>query len=855
MKQMQMIVLQRLAVQQEVRKTERLIAQAFPQAPKPVFTNSDYEMLAALEQELRADGARVIFVAVQAENSERSRRHMLRALQFAGGELPADAECFTTADGKHTAFVLRRGGRAIVFVPLCLNALAELHISLLGCLRGLAAGAANEVLTEVGEKLNALSEPLGAFCPLQKEEIVPLLLQTSAEEEYFNQSGAMGGEPPPPVAGQPSLAEIVQLRGRAAANARLEKQLLLWASQLEGRSCLLAIADEFAAVLPLLQELGIAEGLQTETIPPESAVRCEADAVRHARRVLAAQPDALCGVLGSPVRNAAGERQVWLAACGEPDDYAKVRSLLFTKEDATDDAVREDALCAAEAALQLLCEHLKAHGVPPRAASVHALAEAEGKKNTPRRALPAAATASCLVLVTVAATVFFSSQSPRGGAVNTASAPAIVETIADDDYAVGDPAVVPHVLPLGLTNAAAGSDAQAQALLAARGADAATWSSLLQRLWALLGGQQENAQTPGDWVLSLLRTTLGHVAALFNPGLPPEAAVPTTAVHTETTKRTETSDSGEVISLESVTNPTTQRPTDAPTTAAPTTQPPATAAKPPAVIKSITFTAYGYGHGVGMSQEGAIAYANEGWGYKKILLHYYYADGMTLESETVPGTVTHEGKRYGTVEYLARIACGEIGYPGSVPDEAFKAQVVAAYTQAKYNGFKTTNTNQHMESDEKWNDAWAVKRHAKAQELVTSVLGKWLACNGKVAETLYFAASAGKTVSASDVWGGTAHAYLQGGRASGEAVESKVVTFTLDEIRAKVAEYNKAYPSKAITLGSDPSNWFGDVVRDGGGYIKTIRVGDRTLRGADVRSKIFGSKVLRSHCFDLAFGY
>ncbi len=37
----------------------------------------------------------------------------------------------------------------------------------------------------------------------------------------------------------------------------------------------------------------------------------------------------------------------------------------------------------------------------------------------------------------------------------------------------------------------------------------------------------------------------------------------------------------------------------------------------------IIFEGYGRGHGVGMSQNGANAYANHGWNYEKILLHYY----------------------------------------------------------------------------------------------------------------------------------------------------------------------------------------------------------------------------------------
>ena len=39
----------------------------------------------------------------------------------------------------------------------------------------------------------------------------------------------------------------------------------------------------------------------------------------------------------------------------------------------------------------------------------------------------------------------------------------------------------------------------------------------------------------------------------------------------------------------------------------------------------VEFTVYGYGHGVGMSQNGAKALAQKGYGYRKILAHYYTA--------------------------------------------------------------------------------------------------------------------------------------------------------------------------------------------------------------------------------------
>ena len=40
--------------------------------------------------------------------------------------------------------------------------------------------------------------------------------------------------------------------------------------------------------------------------------------------------------------------------------------------------------------------------------------------------------------------------------------------------------------------------------------------------------------------------------------------------------------------------------------------------------KEVIFTGYGRGHGVGMSQTGARSYAEDGWSYEKILMHYYH---------------------------------------------------------------------------------------------------------------------------------------------------------------------------------------------------------------------------------------
>ena len=51
----------------------------------------------------------------------------------------------------------------------------------------------------------------------------------------------------------------------------------------------------------------------------------------------------------------------------------------------------------------------------------------------------------------------------------------------------------------------------------------------------------------------------------------------------------------------------------------------------------LTFTAQGYGHGVGLSQIGAVGYANEaGWNYIQILSHYYSITSTTTYQLVAP---------------------------------------------------------------------------------------------------------------------------------------------------------------------------------------------------------------------------
>ena len=117
--------------------------------------------------------------------------------------------------------------------------------------------------------------------------------------------------------------------------------------------------------------------------------------------------------------------------------------------------------------------------------------------------------------------------------------------------------------------------------------------------------------------------------------------------------------------------------------------------KPAAVqdelVGTYTFTVYGWGHGVGLSQMGALAYGDSSgrfkWNYVQILLYYYPETHMAYEEDT-PATVARGGVSYPLRDYLAHTTMAEIGgYVTANKREAVKAQIVAIYTFVKRHGY------------------------------------------------------------------------------------------------------------------------------------------------------------------------
>lgn len=325
--------------------------------------------------------------------------------------------------------------------------------------------------------------------------------------------------------------------------------------------------------------------------------------------------------------------------------------------------------------------------------------------------------------------------------------------------------------------------------------------------------------------------------------------VKTTKATTTTTKAATTT----TTTKKPTTTTTTQKPTEQKTET--TTQKPTETASGATVAKGgkFVFKVYGYGHGVGMSQNGAIAMAKSGNSYEQILTHYY--PGTTVkEDSATPETVKYGGEDIPLVEYICKTTKKEMGY-SSAGREAVKAQMATIYTFAKYYGFDVER------SKHAYDDSFAFEGteiHKACLEYLGMAsaedkpVAKYVDYNGAPAFTCYFSTAAGKTAAASTVWGGNQYPYLSGGVASPEDPKPTEFEISAEDMKKLVEAY-----SDKIVLGDNPAEWLEVVEHDacrgeGCGYVTTMRVGNVTMKGNAFRASLMKYKI-RSHCFTVTY--
>jgi stage II sporulation protein D len=173
--------------------------------------------------------------------------------------------------------------------------------------------------------------------------------------------------------------------------------------------------------------------------------------------------------------------------------------------------------------------------------------------------------------------------------------------------------------------------------------------------------------------------------------------------------------------------------------------------------------------------------------------------------------------------------------------ESIKAQAVCAYTYLKYH-----NVNGIIPSCVvKYNVPETIK------SAVDEVFGQCVYYDGKVAQTLYTASTAGSTASAVNVWGGANFPYLTYVELPIDQMYDPnwgvVVQYTKDEMKGYLERYC------GITLSDDPSNWIKIQSYHDGKYVKEIYIDDQvSVTGKQFKEGVLHYQI-KSWAFDISY--
>ncbi|MBR4868370.1 MAG: stage II sporulation protein D [Clostridia bacterium] len=234
----------------------------------------------------------------------------------------------------------------------------------------------------------------------------------------------------------------------------------------------------------------------------------------------------------------------------------------------------------------------------------------------------------------------------------------------------------------------------------------------------------------------------------------------------------------------------------------------------------------------------------------------------SISQETVT-VFRHESKRvesYSVTDYLFGVVAAEL--PMRYPDEAVKAQIVAAHTLMRNRivARKTTPDSRlpgaQMTDDsavdqgfiprkvalEKWG-AQAETYQTRLDGLIGAVSGQLLTYKGKPALTVYHALSAGRTESAKTMWGSD-YPYLTEVESVGDLMNEQYITKKTVTRSDFIAALAKITPTAAT---SELAAGIGQPAKSKSGTVLTLPAMGKTYKGTDLR-RAFS---LRSANFDV----
>jgi stage II sporulation protein D len=163
----------------------------------------------------------------------------------------------------------------------------------------------------------------------------------------------------------------------------------------------------------------------------------------------------------------------------------------------------------------------------------------------------------------------------------------------------------------------------------------------------------------------------------------------------------------------------------------------------------------GDGHGVGMSQQGALGYAEHGWSYSAILAHYYThtALGQAPAGATVKVLVGNRVKTLALENYVRGVISAEM--PSEWPTAALEAQAVAVRTYAITAHAGGTKFDVYSDTrSQVYRGVAAETASTNAAALATA--GQIVTYAGQPTITYFFASSGGHTESVQNAFPGAA---------------------------------------------------------------------------------------------------
>lgn len=210
--------------------------------------------------------------------------------------------------------------------------------------------------------------------------------------------------------------------------------------------------------------------------------------------------------------------------------------------------------------------------------------------------------------------------------------------------------------------------------------------------------------------------------------------------------------------------------------------------------------------------------------------------GTNEEKQTVSVYIKSEDRveEMDIDEYLAGVVAAEM--PSDFEKEALKAQAVAARTylrthidEAEKGNIAEEHKGAVICTDYTHCQAWTSEVPGKVKRAVKDTKNQIMTYNGEPISAVFHSTSSGYTESAADVWGADIP-YLQSVESSGDVHSPKYTS----EVRVSTEDF------KSIISGNfENVDWsgglFGNIVRSAAGGIKTIDVGNCTIKGTELR--------------------